>query len=232
MNMNDPVDGIAALAIRFKKLGTASLSDALDKLGIAGVCLGLHPVSRSSSIAGPAFTVRMLPQGRTAKSVGDYIDEVKPGHVVAIDNAGRLDATVWGDLLTSVASRNGLAGTVIDGVCRDTDRCLELRYPVYARTYTMRTGKDRVAAEAYNESIQLCGVRVEAGDWLVGDADGLLAIPAEALKEVLEVGEGIAKVEDRIRAVIASGGRLDAARSSAGYHALQSKTDEPHGLAR
>ena len=50
----------------------------------------------------------MLPSGRSGKTVGDYIDDVAGGQVVVIDNGGRLDATVWGDLLTSVANRNGL----------------------------------------------------------------------------------------------------------------------------
>ena len=64
-----------------------------------------------------AYTVRMLLRRLSGKSVGDYIDDVPAGDVVVIDNQGRLDATVWGDILTTVAHRNGVAGTVIDGVC-------------------------------------------------------------------------------------------------------------------
>src|ERR1700692_4391280 len=93
------------------------------------------------------------PRALSGKSVGDYIDDVAAGEVVAIDNCGRTDATVWGDILTTVACRNQLAATVIDGVCRDVDRSLELGYPIATRSVTMRTGKDRVAAEAYNEPI-------------------------------------------------------------------------------
>ena len=94
----------------------------------------------------------MLPRGLSGKSVGDYIDDVPTGAVVVIDNGGRLDATVWGDILTTVAHRDGVAGTVIDGVCRDVGRSIELGYPIFARANTMRTGKDRVAAaEAYGE---------------------------------------------------------------------------------
>lgn len=50
--------------------------------------------------AGPAFTIRMLPVGLTGGSVGDYIDEIPAGAVVAIDNDGILDQTVWRDILT------------------------------------------------------------------------------------------------------------------------------------
>ena len=58
--------------------------------------------------------------------MGDYIDDVEPGQIVVIDNDGRMDATVWGDILTLVADRKKIGGTVIDGVCRDIDRSIEL----------------------------------------------------------------------------------------------------------
>lgn len=215
---------MAHTSARLIELGTACLSDALDRLGIAGACLGLVPMARTFRVAGPAYTVRMLPKGMTDKSVGDYIDAVEPGHVVAIDNQGRLDVTVWGDILTSVAARKGIGGTVIDGVCRDSDRCIELEYPVYARAATMRTGKDRVCAEAYNEPIQVCGIRVEPGDWLVGDADGLVAVPVGVIDEVLGIGAAVARAESEIRAAVVAGERLDRARAAGGYHSLQTRS--------
>lgn len=206
---------------RLKRAGTTALSDALDKLSIEGQALGIKPIAREMRFAGRAFTVRMLPVGMTGGSVGDYIDDVEPGQVVVIDNDGRLDATVWGDILTSIASTKGIAGTVIDGVCRDSDRCVELNYPVFARSNTMRTGKDRVTADAYNVVVQIAGVRIAPGDWLAGDADGVLAIPADRVVEVLELAEQIEAVEDRIRKAVRNGRRLDEVRRELGYHALQ-----------
>ena len=76
------------------------------------------------------------------------LDDVAPGAVVVIDNGGRLDATVWGDILTWFASARGIAGTVIDGVSRDYDRAAELSYPIFSRGTYMRTGKDRVQVAA------------------------------------------------------------------------------------
>lgn len=211
------------LAERLKAAGTTALSDALDRLGIDGQILGIMPVVRTMRFAGRAFTIHMLPVGQTGGSVGDYIDDVQPGQVVAIANGGRMDATVWGDILTSVASAKGIAGTVIDGVCRDSDRCVELAYPVFACGNTMRTGKDRVTADAYNVPVRLGQVRVAPGDWLVGDADGVIAVPVDAAEKVLLVAEDIEAVEDRIRAAVAAGARLDEARTSLGYHALQTR---------
>jgi regulator of RNase E activity RraA len=208
---------------RLKKAGTTALSDALDRFGIDGQALGIMPVARGMRFAGTAYTVRMLPVGLTGGSVGDYIDEVQPGQVVVIDNDGRRDATVWGDILTWVAAERGIAGTVIDGVCRDSDRCVELNYPVFARGHTMRTGKDRVTADAYNVTVQVAGVRVAAGDWLVGDSDGVVAIPAARVREVLEAAEAIEGTEEQIRTAIRQGRRLDQARAELGYHGLQSR---------
>jgi regulator of RNase E activity RraA len=205
--------------------GTTALSDALDRLGIDGQALGIMPVVRSMKFAGPAFTIRMLPVGTTQGSVGDYIDDVEPGQVVVIDNDGRMDATVWGDILTWVASERGIAGTVIDGVCRDSDRCVELKYPVFARGNTMRTGKDRVTADAYNVSVQISEVRVEPGDWLAGDADGVISIPVDKVDDVLRLAEEIEEVERIIRTKVKEGMRLDQAREKLGYHSLQTKQE-------
>lgn len=211
------------LAAGLNTVGVTALSDALDRLGIDGQALGVMPVARTMRFAGRAFTIRMLPVGLTGGSVGDYIDDVEPGQVVVIDNDGRLDTTVWGDILTFVAHTKGIAGTVIDGVCRDSDRCVELGYPVFSKAVTMRTGKDRVTADAYNVPVQVAGVRVAPGDWLVGDADGVLAIPADRAEEVLAVAEAIEAAEQTIREAVAKGARLDEARKAANYHSLQTR---------
>lgn len=216
---------MTTIAARLAALDTPALSDALDRLGIEGQAVGLLPLDRSFRAVGQAFTVRMLPRGLSGKSVGDYIDDVPAGHLVVIDNGGRLDATVWGDILTTTAHRDGVAGTVIDGVCRDVGRSLELGYPIWSRSTTMRTGKDRVSAEAYGEPVQLAGIRVEPGDWLCGDADGIVVVPAVRLDAVLAAAEEINAAEDRIRAAVAEGGRLDEIRDRLRYHDLQARRD-------
>lgn len=210
-------------AERFKTFGVTTLSDALDRLDIEGQCLGIMPFARSMRLAGPAFTIRMLPTGQSGGSVGDYIDDVQPGQIVVIDNDGRMDATVWGDILTLVADRRGIGGTVIDGVCRDIDCSIELDYPIYARANTMRTGKDRVTADAYNVTVQIAGVRIAPGDWLVGDGDGVICIPANRLQEVIQVAGEIAAAEEKIREAVLRGDRLDETRKKLRYHALQTR---------
>jgi 4-hydroxy-4-methyl-2-oxoglutarate aldolase len=214
----------SAIADELKEIGTTTLSDALDRLGIEAQCLGIKPFAHQMRLAGPAFTIRMLPVGVHGGSVGDYIDDVEPGQIVVIDNDGRLDATVWGDILTMVATRRGIGGTVIDGICRDIDRSLELGYPIFARGNAMRTGKDRVTADAMNVPVQIAGVRIAPGDWLVGDGDGIVALPTSRLEEILSTARQIAAAEVKIRDAVVAGERLDKARERLRYHALQSRS--------
>lgn len=203
-------------------MDTATLSDALDKLGIAGQCLGIKPLSQTFRLAGRAFTLAYAPVG-PGGTVGDFIDDVPEGSVVAIDNGGRPDATVWGDILTLCASKRGLAGTVIDGACRDTHLALDINYPMYSRSYSMRTGKDRVQLEATQTVVNIGDARVAPGDLLRGDSDGVIAIPRHREDEVLDLAEAIEAAEARIRDAVSAGGRLDEARKQQGYHKLQSR---------
>jgi len=85
----------------------------------------------------------------------------------------------------------------------------------------MRTGKDRVRVEAIQEAVTLGGVRVRPDDWLRGDGDGLVVIPAVSVSEVLTVAEEIHQAEEQIRAAIDAGVPLRQARADYGYHALQ-----------
>ena len=114
---------------RAGRLDTATLSDALDKCGLNGQCHRIKPRSTDFRMAGRAWTLLYGPAGQPAGTVGDYIDDVPEGAVIVLDNGGLDNATVWGDILTEVAHRRRIAGTVIDGVNRDVALCLELGYP-------------------------------------------------------------------------------------------------------
>jgi regulator of RNase E activity RraA len=204
-----------------KQLGTSTISDALDRLGLAGAVPGIVPLDNAFAVCGRAFTVSYEPTDDRPGTVGDFLDDVDDGSVVAIDNRGRLDCTVWGDIMTSMAHRKALGGTVIDGVCRDISRSLELGYPVFSRGRNMQTGKDRVRLRQVQGPIQLGRVSVEPGDYVVGDADGVVVVPTRVVAQVIEVALTIEAAEDRIREAVAAGQRLDQARRQNGYHALQ-----------
>ncbi|MGE4340145.1 MAG: RraA family protein [Pigmentiphaga sp.] len=211
---------------RAARLDTASLSDALDKLGINGQCYRIQPRSTDFRMAGRAFTLLYGPAAKPAGTVGDFIDDVPPGSVLVLDNGGRDNATVWGDILTEIAHRRGMAGTVIDGICRDVAMCLKLGYPVYSRGHWMRTGKDRVQVEATNVPVNIGDVRVQPGDLLRGDADGVVVLPREHEDAILELAETIESAENRIREAVRGGQRLDEARAAFRYHQLQSREED------
>jgi regulator of RNase E activity RraA len=208
---------------RAAKLDTTSLSDALDRLGIAGQCLNIKPLEWTFQMTGRAYTILYGPSATPSGTVGDYIDDVEPGSVIVLDNGGRENATVWGDILTWVATRRGISGTVVDGACRDTRLARELGYPIFSRSYSMRTGKDRVQVEAVNGVVNIGDARVAGGDLLRGDADGVLVIPREHEDAVLAAAEEIDATEQKIRAAINAGKTLADARRELGYHQLQTR---------
>lgn len=209
---------------RARRLDTATLSDAMDKLGIEGVCRGIKPRSHDFRLAGRAFTLLYGPVDATDPgTVGDYIDDLPPQSVIVIDNGGREDATVWGDILTLVAHNRDLGGTVIDGAHRDVHLCLELNYPVYSRSYSMRTGKDRVQVDAVQVPVTIGQARVSPGDLMRGDADGVVVIPKSREEEILACAEAIERAENGIREAVASGLSLREARERHRYHSLQSR---------
>ncbi len=206
---------------RAAKLDTATLSDALDKLGIAGQCYRIKPRSGSFRMAGRAWTLLYGPAANPPGTVGDYIDDVPPGSVIVLDNGGRDNATVWGDILTEIAKRRGIAGTLIDGVCRDVALCTSIGYPVFSKDHWMRTGKDRVQVEATNVNVNIGDARVQPGDIVRGDADGVIVIPRPHEARVLDTAEEVELAENAIREAVRSGMRLDEARKRHRYHQLQ-----------
>ncbi len=208
---------------RASRLDTTALSDAMDRLGIAGQCLGIKPLDHKFRLAGRAFTILYGPSAKPSGTVGDYIDDVEPEGIVVLDNGGREDATVWGDILTWVAHERRIGRTVIDGACRDTHLSLELRYPIYSRSYSMRTGKDRVQVEAVGGTVNIGNARCDAGDILRGDSDGVVVIPKAHWNASLEAAEQVDAVENEIRRAVQQGMTLRDARTKHGYHSLQTR---------
>lgn len=208
---------------KFKPLSTSVISDALDRFGIGGGCHGIAPVVSGVKMVGTAFTVRYVPIGSVKGTVGDYIDDVLPGDVVVLDNKGRTDCTVWGDILTTSAELKGAAGTVIDGVCRDVTGILEQRYPIFTRGKFMMTGKDRVMVEASQVMVSVATVQVKPGDILVGDDSGVVVVPQELAPKVLEAALEIEEAESSIVEAIRGGLSLGEARKKFGYHKLQAE---------
>lgn len=207
----------------YKKLDTTSISDALDRLGIRGGLLGIKPVVEGTRLCGQAFTVHYVPCGEIKGTVGDFLDDVEPGEVVVIDNSGRLDCTVWGDIMALSASQRKIAGTVIDGVCRDVPVVKSLQYPIFTKGTYMVTGKDRVFVDKVNIPVSVSGVQVVPGDLIVGDGTGVVVVPLKQAEDVLKIATEIETKEKLVEQKIKEGFSLKEARAAVNYHSLQTR---------
>jgi len=174
----------------FAQISTSVISDALDALGVHGQCTGLHTQTAGAfkPFCGRAFTVQFMPCGtpdeRTPSgSIGDYIDDVPEGYVIAIDNRERLDCCVWDGPVNQRALARGVAGVVIDGACR-LDSLVNPALPVLARGRQARHGNKRVRVEAFNLAIVMGGVRVECDDLIIADHNGVVIIPRDYIQSV------------------------------------------------
>ncbi|MGE8486227.1 MAG: RraA family protein [Pseudomonas sp.] len=212
------------LVALFEGLDTPGVSDALDKLGLPGQCLGVAPLDNYNKVVvGPAFTVQYVSASVPPGTVGDFIEDVAPGDVVVIDNGGRTDCTVWGDIMTQYAGTRQIAATVIDGVCRDVNKALGDGYPIFSKGRFMRTGKDRVQVQSVNQPVSIGTARVCPRDIVVADANGVVIVPRARAAEVAACARQIESVEADIRALIAQSKTLKEARAALGYHSLQRK---------
>jgi regulator of RNase E activity RraA len=198
---------------------TPAISDALDVYGINGGLEGLHPIFPGAKIVGFAYTllyVEVKP-GELAEA-GDFIDNVPAGNVIVIANQGRTFCTVWGDILTFAAKQRGIAGTIIDGCCRDIERIQALNYPIFSKSSYMKSGKNRVKLAAKQVPIKIGETIIQPGDIIFADASGALAIPKNIANKIIKTAEKIQAMESNILADLADGARLQETRKKHKYN--------------
>lgn len=196
---------------RFAALYTAAIADVLDDRGLRTQTLPpeLRALGPGMRVAGPAFTV----EGRPAETEDwdaairrtlAMLGEVPPGHVAVYACHQDLSAH-FGELsAVSLASR-GVAGCVLDGGCRDVRFIRDEAFPVFARFVTPEDSTWRWQVEATQVPVRIGRVAVEPGDWVVGDEDGVVVVPAAVAGEVLAEAERKAGTEDEIRAAVRGG---------------------------
>lgn len=197
---------------------TPTLSDILDSLGVAGAIPGsiLNPVLQGKKIAGPAVTLKYVPERMTpAQSFHDKAKAkladrdayalTEPGDVVVIDGGGRGDISAMGGLSTLMARKYGLAANIVDAGVRDIQDIRGLDYPVWSRGITPITGKFRFEALEINGPVVCAGVSVHPGDLVVADDTGVVIIPQDLIKDVTRLAIEASKKEERLIQVIEEG---------------------------
>ena len=182
-------------------VSAANLSDALHR---GGVLQDIRPLFPGIHMVGRAVTVRTYP-GDWAKPV-QAIDVAEPGDVIVID-AGGAGPAVWGELASHSALQKGVAGVVIDGALRDSDDIATLRFPAFSRLVMPNAGEPKGFGEI-GVSVTVGNVRIESGDWLIGDGDGVVALPRAMGTEYGNRAMDVLEKENRIREEIKEGSTL------------------------
>ncbi|QTE01851.1 isocitrate/isopropylmalate family dehydrogenase [Streptomyces cyanogenus] len=205
---------------RLASLDTASVSDALDSLGVGGVLAQIAARVPGARAAGRAFTVTYRPvdgDGTGFRNAANYLDDVPEGSFVVVDNGGSTTCTNWGSLLTRLAQRRGIRGTALHGSARDIAEIRAAGYPLFSTGVTMVSGKNRVELAATGRDVVIGDVTVRPGDIVVADDNGALVVPAEHAAEVADRAERVERTEGAIAEAVGAGLRLDEARRRFGY---------------
>ena len=196
---------------RFLAIYTAALTDILDGRGLRQQTLppSIRPLAPGTRLAGPAFTV----VGRPAETA-DYdtalrkvltmLGDVPAGHV-AVYSCGQDVSAHLGELSVTSLKARGVAGCVLDGGCRDVRFILDEGFPVFCGHLTPEDSTWRWELEATQVPITIGSVRIEPGDWLVGDDDGVVAVPRGIAESVLSEAEEKAATESRVRSAVRDG---------------------------
>ena len=185
---------------RLLKLGTGALSDAMGKRGAM-----VHDIrcwSGNPAMAGPAFTLEI--HAADILMVAKAVSLAPEGSVLVIDGRAHCDTALWGDLTSLAAKSKGLAGVVIDGAVRDVRGMTKVGFPVYARAAVPSAGGAQYLGHL-NTAVTCSGQTVRPGDWIVGDQDGVVVIPAEGLEDVVTAATAIVAAERQIERRIRAG---------------------------
>jgi len=191
----------ASIVAAARDLPAATLHEAGGRIGV--MPSAIKPVAPSFRVCGPAVTVHSPGGDNLWLHRAIYV--AQPGDVLVVHVSGAYDFGYWGEIMSCAAKTRGLAGLVIDGCVRDGAILADFGLPVFARGLCIRgTGKDFGARGWINFPTLFDDLTVQAGDLIVGDVDGVVAIPRERAAEVVtaagqrEMKE--AATLDRIRA--------------------------------
>jgi regulator of RNase E activity RraA len=211
-----------ALCERLLALDSSVVSDVLDEAGYPNQVIldALRPLDASTRLAGQALTARGEPRVVVANpapaiSLREIDGAIRSGTVVVMGTGGFTAGTVMGGFVATQFQRLGCVGVVTDGAIRDAGEIRDMGLPVFMRSVTPINGARRFSWIQTGGQVVLPGqtgpaVVVANGDWLLGDADGLIVIPGAIAEEVIAMSEELARIERLIAANMNAGGERDA----------------------
>jgi 4-hydroxy-4-methyl-2-oxoglutarate aldolase len=202
----------ADLAARTNALYAAAIADILDRRGLTAQTLppDLLPLRQGMRLAGPAYPIKGRPAPgadyeASLRKVLAMLGSVPAGHVSVYETGDRETAHLGELSVTSLQAR-GVAGAVIDGGCRDVDMIVSADFPVFSRFTTPQDSTGRWELVAHGDVVlEIGGVRVGRGDWIVADRDGIVVIPRGVVEDVITAAEEKAATENEIRKAVRGG---------------------------
>jgi 4-hydroxy-4-methyl-2-oxoglutarate aldolase len=197
----------ADLLERLAGLDSSAVSDALDAFSLQGVVRGLGRLSTNRRIAGRVLTVRLAAAGHAASRhlCSGAIEAGGTGNVIVVEHKSREDCAGWGGILSLAAKLRGIEGVIVEGACRDIDESRALDFPVFARSVVPSTARGRVVEVAENIVIDVGGVAVTPGDFVIADGSGVVFISAGRAAEIIAKASSIAAREARMEEALREG---------------------------
>jgi regulator of RNase E activity RraA len=200
------------------RLYTGVISDVLDGLGDTHHALApkIRPLDESLVLFGRARTALYTPVYHIEPGVNPYeleialIDSLRPDDVAIMACPREERIGPWGELLTTAARARGAAGAVTDGLVRDVRLIREMRFPVFAGGIGPLDSKGRGVVSAIDVPVECGGILVRPNDWVFGDVDGVVVIPAALAPQTIELALEKAVAETTVREELAAGEALAA----------------------
>jgi regulator of RNase E activity RraA len=192
-------------------LYSAVFADVLDSLGHRTSTLpaGLRPLRPEWRVFGRAATLSMVPVAVEPKQPYavelECIDALRPGDVLVATTNGDHGSALWGELLSTSARAHGAVGAVIDGLTRDAGKILAMDFPVFAAGFTPLDSKGRLDGISHGQPIRVGACVVSPGDWVFGDIDGVVVVPAHLAEKAFPLALEKVTGENRVREELARG---------------------------
>lgn len=195
---------------RYKKLYTAIVFDALDRLGYSNQAIAndIKPIHNDMQLAGPAFTIKGRASTRkdaeNQKLKIGIINQMRYPCVTVLDAGCDTKVAHFGELTANSSKAHGAVGMLVDGGTRDSKYLVKMGYPTFCRYRNPVEAFSRYEYEYCQEPVKIRGalvdfITVSPGDFIFGDMDGAVIVPKDMILKVLELCENFFDLENKTR---------------------------------
>lgn len=202
---------LAEICRRYRRLYTGLVADLLDGKGVRTHSLPptIRPLKETMVVAGPAFTCQGYPTGDIKSDdtpmLIKMLESLTPHSVAVMNTGGDISSSHWGEIMTLSARQRGCTGAVVDGGIRDAAYILKTKFPVFVKFYLPASSVSRFELKELQVPIRIGEVCILPGDFILGDVDGVVVIPATLTEEILLEAEEKMRNEAEMRRALRRG---------------------------